>query len=179
MDNTSRWRISNENKEKYIDALTQELAVLRTKSGLSQDELASLAGVSRQTYGAIERNVRRMSWNTYLSLAFFFDYNPLTRDTLRSAFAFPAEFEIPQRESHMQIDVGKIAGITSDEIKNTLDEQAMHAIRTLIMIEYARCKDVPGEVVVKSFDGKRFVGTITKADVKIKKALKNIKENRK
>ena len=41
--------INEVDREKLIDLLTDELPVLRAKIGLSQDELSSIIGVSRQT----------------------------------------------------------------------------------------------------------------------------------
>ena len=61
-----------------------------------------------------------------------------------------------------------------DNILNHLDEQAIHAIETVIMVEYARCNKLPGDVVVKAFDGKR-LSQISDNDVRITTALKNIK----
>ena len=55
MENQSNWLLTEEEKDKFISALTPELVLLRTKAEISQEELASLIGVSRQTYGAIER----------------------------------------------------------------------------------------------------------------------------
>ena len=62
--NQGKWTLTSAEKEKYISALTPELVVLRTKAEISQEELAELIGISRQTYGAIERKVRQMSWST-------------------------------------------------------------------------------------------------------------------
>ena len=62
-------------------------------------------------------------------------------------------------------------------IENILDEQALHSIQTLIMVEYARCCKLPGDAVIKSFDGRTFTKDITKGDVDVKKALNNIKES--
>lgn len=71
MDNESKWLLTDEEKDSFIATLTPNLTVLRTKAEISQEELANLIGVSRQTYSAIERKVRRMAWSTYLSLVFF------------------------------------------------------------------------------------------------------------
>lgn len=46
----------NVDKEQLISILTEELPVLRTKVGLSQDELSNIIGISRQTYSSIETN---------------------------------------------------------------------------------------------------------------------------
>ena len=55
METNSRWVLHPEEKDRLITALTPELATLRTKADISQEELAELIGVSRQTYGALER----------------------------------------------------------------------------------------------------------------------------
>lgn len=47
------------------------------------------------------------------------------------------------------------------------------------MIEYARCKQMPGDAVIKSFDGKTFAEDITENQEEIAMAIKKIKEKRK
>lgn len=70
MGNNERPVLTKTQQDAYIDALAAELVPLRAKVGLSQGEIASLIGVSRQTYSSIETRSRRMTWNTYLSLLF-------------------------------------------------------------------------------------------------------------
>ena len=77
------------NKEKLIDILTEELPMLRAKLGISQDEISSIIGVSRQTYGAIETKKRRMAWSTYMSLILLFGYNDKTTNIVEDIGAFP------------------------------------------------------------------------------------------
>ena len=91
MENKEKWTITEEEKNKFINALTEELPALRAKARVPQGELAKIIGISRQTYGAIERKKRNMSWNTYLSLIWFFDYNKSTHDMLRHLSAFPKD----------------------------------------------------------------------------------------
>lgn len=178
MDSKARWQLTPEEKDKYIDALADELPTLRAKADISQDDLARIIGISRQNYGWIERKDRKMSWNTYLSLVFFFDYNQSTHKMIRSLSAFPTEFIDRMNESNGPLDFERIVGISMEGIENILDEQALHSIRTLIMVEYARCSKLPGDAVVKSFDGKNFTKDITKSDIVVKKALNNIRESR-
>lgn len=83
------WRLSKESKEKLIRRLTAELPGLRAAVKATQDEIANAIGVSRQTYNAIESNKRTMTWNTYLSLILFFDYNPYSHHRIRQLGAFP------------------------------------------------------------------------------------------
>lgn len=81
--------LSESEKNTYIDALTPELNALRAKAGISQEGLANFIGISRQSYGAIERRARRMTWNIYLSLILFYDYNMKTHEMLRRISTFP------------------------------------------------------------------------------------------
>lgn len=71
-------------KKKLIEALKNELPVLRAKGRLSQEEIAEAIGISRQTYGAIETGKREMSWMTFLALIAFFQNNDRTKDMLNS-----------------------------------------------------------------------------------------------
>ena len=48
-------------RDKLIEILTDELPVLRAKIGVSQDDISSIVGISRQTYSAIETKKRTMS----------------------------------------------------------------------------------------------------------------------
>ena len=48
MDSKARWQITPKEKDKYIDALTDELPILRAKADISQEDLAKIIGISRQ-----------------------------------------------------------------------------------------------------------------------------------
>lgn len=150
--------LTDEDKEVFIDALSENLPALRAKVGVSQGDLAQLIGVSRQTYCAVESKLRRMSWSTFLSLILFFDYNQSTHQMLRSINAFPNGFVDGMNKGNKSaaFTTDNIFGSNLSDVVATLDEQAMHAIRTVLMIEYARCANIPGEAVLKSFDGMNF-----------------------
>lgn len=100
MDSVSKWLLTDAEKDGYIATLTPHLALLRTQADISQEELANLIGVSRQTYSSIERKVRRMSWNTYLSLLFFFDHNKKTHKLLRQLSIYPNRLILFFGEKH-------------------------------------------------------------------------------
>ena len=85
--------IDENEREKLISILAEELPVLRAKIGLSQTELSNIVGISRQTYSAIETKKRAMSWGTFLTLALFFEHNEKTRPILVNIGAFPVELE--------------------------------------------------------------------------------------
>ncbi len=88
-----KWSFSSAEKKEHIRALTLCLRELRETAGVTQGDLAEIAGVSRQTYGSIELKKREMSWNTYMSLIFFFDYIPYTHGMLRQKGLFDAAFD--------------------------------------------------------------------------------------
>lgn len=150
--------ITESEKNYFIDSLTNELIMLRTKADVSQEELSSIVGVSRQTYGAIERKTRRMSWSTYLALIMFYDYNQKTHKILRTVGIFPYEIfrKFNDGKGEENLDAVAFLGEGSRSIVNRLDEHAMHSIRSVIMLEYARCTQTPGEMVIKAFDGLNF-----------------------
>lgn len=180
MGNLSNWMLTDEEKDKFIDLLTPELIALRTKAEISQEDISTLIGISRQTYSAMELKKRKMSWNTYLSLIMFYDYNQKTHQMLRAMGIFP--YEIIKRFNNgvdlQNVDISTFLGESMKPIIESLDEQALMSIRTMIMVEYARCTSTPGEVVVKSFDGVSFT-PITTEDRKVAEAIESIKRRKK
>ena len=177
MENKTRWSITESEKKRFTVALANELPALRAKAGVPQDELAKIIGISRQTYGAIERKTKDMSWSTYLSLVLFFDYNEDTHYMLHHLSAFPSELidRFNDGKNVQSFSLDSVCGMSLGDINDKLDEQALHAIKTVIMLEYARCTNLRGDVVVKSFDGRGFFNTSSQKDIDAKKSLKNLK----
>lgn len=91
MDVESKWLLTDAEKDKFIATLIPNLAVLRARAEILQEDLFCLIGISRQTYNDIERKIRRMSWNTYLSLVFFYYHNQKTHKMIRQLSIFPQE----------------------------------------------------------------------------------------
>ena len=75
--------MNKKTKELLVDRMTENLVVLRAKLGITQAELADIAGMSRQTILAIEKKQRTMTWNTFLSLLFIFSVNKNTEALLK------------------------------------------------------------------------------------------------
>lgn len=149
MNDKSKWLLMDEEKDSFIAMLTPNLTILRTKAEISQEELANLIGVSRQTYSAIERKIRKMAWSTYLSLVLFYDRNQKTHKLVRQLAIFPQELIIRFNDGTdcSDYEVGSFLGEKSSEIVEDLDEQAKKAIRAVVMTEYARCKSDSNNVV--------------------------------
>lgn len=77
-----------------------------------------------------------------------------------------------------ELNLETILGESADAILGCLDEQAKQSIRTMILVEYARCTSTPGDVIVKSFDGLRFDTGRTVSAVEAEKALRSIREQK-
>ena len=75
--------MNEKTKELLVERMTENLVVLRAKLGITQAELADIAGMSRQTILAIEKKQRTMTWNTFLSLLFIFSVNKNTEALLK------------------------------------------------------------------------------------------------
>ncbi len=86
--------IDDRYKENCIEILTENLAPLRAKAGMTQEEIANIIGVSRQTYYSIETRKRSMSWLIYLSLILLYDTNVNTHSMIRDLNAYPTELMI-------------------------------------------------------------------------------------
>ncbi len=65
-------------REKVTANMADNLAMLRTKLGLTQVQLANLIGVSRHTIMQVENKKAKLSWNIFLSLLLVFIKNPET-----------------------------------------------------------------------------------------------------
>ncbi len=168
--------LTEEERNTYIDALKENLSVLRVKAGISQADLCNIIGISRQTYSAIENGRKRMTWPTYLALIFFFDAISATRELLRSSAAYPQELILRLNEGRNP-DLGLFGQSDLNNILQELDDQAMHSLRTMILVEYARCKKLSGDTVVKAYDGMDFLSTTPDAATEL--ALQNIRRKNK
>jgi len=70
--------MNDELKNIYVGRMVENLTVLRAKLGVTQAELAEIAGISRQTILSVEKKQRGMTWNMFLALLFIFTANPGT-----------------------------------------------------------------------------------------------------
>lgn len=71
-------------KELCCIQLVNDLPVLRARLGVSQEEVASKIGVSRQTYNSYEAKKRPVPWSVCIALITFFASNSKTREMMRN-----------------------------------------------------------------------------------------------
>lgn len=176
MEAVSKWLLSEVEKDAFIATLTPNLPVLRARAEISQEELANLLGISRQTYSAIERKVRKMSWNTYLSLILFFDHNQKTHKMLRMLSLFPKELVARFNDGvdYSSFELSTFLGSQSQDIIDQLDDQAKQTIHSIIMMEYARCTQLPSDAIIKSFGGATYT-PVSANDREAARALKAVR----
>lgn len=84
--------MQEESKIILIGNMADNMSVLRAKLNMTQEQLATLIGVSRQTIIAIETKKRNMTWNTFLSLVFVFSKNHATAELMRLFNIYTDEF---------------------------------------------------------------------------------------
>lgn len=73
---------SDAKKELCCIQLVNDMPVLRARLGVSQDEVASKVGISRQTLSSYESRKRRMPWSVCIALVSYFSSNSKTRDMM-------------------------------------------------------------------------------------------------
>lgn len=83
----------NDARDELIERMADNLPVLRKKLKLSQENLASIIGSSRNTVMLIETKKRKMTWNTFLSLVLLFDKNEETTLLLRALGIYTDELD--------------------------------------------------------------------------------------
>lgn len=64
--------------------LVNDLPVLRARLGISQEEIASKIGVSRQTYNSYEVKKRQVPWSVCVALITFFASNSKTKVMMKN-----------------------------------------------------------------------------------------------
>ena len=60
-------------QDEYISRMVKNLPVLRAAVGLTQEQLGSKVGVSRQTIVAIENQKNPLTWSLYLAVVCVFE----------------------------------------------------------------------------------------------------------
>ena len=86
-----KYLITNDYKTASIEILVENLAALRARIGITQEELANIIGVSRQTYYSLETRKREMTWPVFLALIFVFDSVKETSEMIRELRIYPID----------------------------------------------------------------------------------------
>lgn len=74
--------MSNEEKTLVMRNMGDNLSILRSKLNISQEQLANLLGVTRQTISTFESGQRKMTWSVFLALVLIFFRNEPTKHLL-------------------------------------------------------------------------------------------------
>ena len=98
---------------------------------------------------------------------------------LRMLSLFPTELVIRFNDGvdYSSFAISSILGEQAEEILERLDESAKQSINSMILVEYARCSQLPSEAVVKSFGGINLLNfKPSQKDVEAAKALRAIQK---
>ena len=98
------------NKEELIDKFIYELPILRARIDMTQDEISEIAGLSRQTYSALETRKRKMTWSNFMALLFVFYFNPAPREAVEMAGIIPKELKKAMSINHRRSNDGEKGG---------------------------------------------------------------------
>lgn len=79
-------------KEKLIANMTNNLIMLRTGLGFTQEELANKIGLSRSTIMGIENKRSKMTWTVFLALMLVFSKHKETDKLLNILDIYTEEF---------------------------------------------------------------------------------------
>ena len=79
-------------KEKLIANMTDNLAMLRTGLGFTQEDLAEKVGLSRSTIMAIENKRSKMTWTVFLALMLVFSKHEETDKLLNILEIYTDDF---------------------------------------------------------------------------------------
>lgn len=74
--------MNDEERELVMKNMVENLPILRSKLNISQEQLASLLGVTRQTISNFESGQRKMTWSVFLALVLIFFRNDPTKPLL-------------------------------------------------------------------------------------------------
>ena len=86
-----KYLITDDYRSASIEILVENLPSLRARIGITQEELANILGVSRQTYYSLETGKREMQWAMFLAIVFIFDSVNETSEMIRDLRIYPID----------------------------------------------------------------------------------------
>ena len=83
----------NLDRRVLMERMASNLAVFRTKLGVSQEDVAVRLGVTRQTISAFESGQRELTWSVFLALVLLFFRNQETKRLLVAFEIYTSELD--------------------------------------------------------------------------------------
>lgn len=85
------YKLSNEKKKELMNILAENLPVFRAKLAITQTDLASMIGVTKNTLTQIENKKREMTWVTFVALILLFHNIEKTKPLIDTFNLYPEE----------------------------------------------------------------------------------------
>ena len=100
---------------------------------------------------------------------------------IRNTKAFPHELikKFNDGDEPQDFELGLLFRADNKSIIESLDEQALATMRTVLMVEYSRCNNISGAAVIKFFEGIDLLKREDKQQIKTAQAIKRIKRKSK
>jgi hypothetical protein len=98
---------------------------------------------------------------------------------LRMLAIFPKELiaRFNDGVDYSDFELGAVLGIQSQDLLDHLDDQARQTIYSIVMMEYARCTQLPSEAIIKSFGGVNYTKpAASTADAEAARAIAQIRK---
>lgn len=86
-----KYYITDEYKTISKEILVENLPSLRARVGLTQEEVAHMLSVSRQTYYSWENKKSEMPWSAFLAIVYIFDSFTSTHEMIRELRIYPID----------------------------------------------------------------------------------------
>ncbi len=87
------YTLGKEERQKLAGSLAKNLKGYRCACGWSQEKLADIIGVTRQTILAVENGKRDMTWTMFMAFLLLFLNNERTRNDLVNSGVITAQLE--------------------------------------------------------------------------------------
>lgn len=97
--------MNKKEKTNLMNIMASNLPILRSKLNISQENLAQLLGVTRQTISSIESGQRKMKWSMFLALVLIFFRNEPTKKLLVALDIYTTDLN-----DFLNISKNKVAG---------------------------------------------------------------------
>lgn len=85
--------LNKDERQEMLETLVNNIPVLRSKMGITQQELADRIGITRNTLNAIENKKTTLSWVNFIAITLLFYINDDTKPLLDTLNGYPKKLD--------------------------------------------------------------------------------------
>lgn len=109
-------------RNEVMQIMTECLLVLRSSLNITQEQIASLVGMSRQMYSAYELNKKPLTWSAFMSLFLFFMLNEKSRNLLSKKPGYIYTVFVLLEANTNELNANELSKAGEDKINNSIEE---------------------------------------------------------